>query len=64
MPQANLVREYRLLAGLTQRQLGDAVGLTQSDISKVEKPGFEIYAGWKKRLAEFFGVDRSILFPK
>jgi len=37
---ANRVREVRLLCGMTQEELGDAVGLTRQSIIAIEKGRF------------------------
>ena len=57
------LRNRRLAADLTQRQIADAVGVSQSVIAKIEN-GYRVPRdGLRVRLARVLGVEPHVLFP-
>ena len=55
------IRSLRESRGLTQAQLGDAVGVSDKAVSTWESGKREPRMGVIKKLAEFFGVTASAL---
>ena len=62
MPFENRLREYRIRRGLTLRELGDAVKMNYSHLSKIENGEKRISDIRKIRLAKFFDVSVQDLF--
>lgn len=56
------IRSLRESRGLTQAQLGDAVGVSDKAVSTWESGKREPRMGTAEKLAEFFGVTVSALF--
>lgn len=52
----NRIREYRMAAGLTQAQLGEMVGLHQTQIGNLENGGRNLTFEWARRIAKAFNV--------
>lgn len=48
----NRIREWRKKAGLTQAQLGDEVGLHQTQIGNLENGGRNLTLEWARRIAK------------
>lgn len=58
------IRDLRLEAGLTMRQLADLVGTTAPQINKLEKGYRQLDHRWAARLAPYLGVrPEELLFP-
>lgn len=55
------IRNLRVSRGLTQAQLGDAVGVSDKAVSTWESGKREPRIGVIEKLAEFFGVTASAL---
>lgn len=55
------IAEARKAAGLTQKQLGDKLGLPQSQISRLERNPDRTTVRTLKRVAKVLGVDISAL---
>ena len=58
---AERIAEARKAAGLTQKQLGDKLGLPQSQISRIERNPDHTTVRTLKRIARALGVDVSAL---
>lgn len=59
------MKELRELRGLTQAQLGDAVGTSQAQIAKLESGKRALSKGWAQRLAVPLGVKpQELLFDE
>lgn len=58
------LRAFRRAAGLSQTQLGAAVGITFTQVQKYEKAVDRISAGTLYELAHALGVDHSRFFEK
>ena len=58
---ANLIREIRLRKGLTQRQLAEALGISQPQLSRVENDHVRQDIARLQRIAEVLGVELSEL---
>jgi transcriptional regulator with XRE-family HTH domain len=56
------VRMQRLLAGMSQEKLGDALGLTFQQVQKYEKGTNRISASRLQQLAKILGVPVSFFF--
>ena len=56
------LRQHRLLRNLTQKDLADAVGTTQSHLSKYEAGLRKIPPETAERLAHFFQCDVTEFF--
>src|SRR5437016_2744167 len=52
--------ETRLAAGLTQEQLAERLGTTQSQISRIEKRGEDITIGTLRRYVSALGKDLAL----
>lgn len=60
----NRVREARKLAGLTQQQLADELGFTQTGLSDLERQRYgSTTVETARKFAEFFGCAIEDLFP-
>lgn len=58
----NQVRRHRLLAGMTQQDLADRVGVTRQTILAIEKGNYTPSVGLALNLADVFGVAVESLF--
>ncbi len=58
----NHVHTYRTKCGLTQAELGDAVGVTRQTIISIEKGNYEPSVRLGIRLASTLGVTVEVLF--
>lgn len=56
------IREARILADLTQKQLGDEMGFSASQIQKFESGANRISASLLYAFAKFFGKDASFFY--
>jgi transcriptional regulator with XRE-family HTH domain len=56
------IRTQRLLRGISQTDLGNAVGITSQQIQKYETGGNRVGAGRLQRIAEVLGVPVSFFF--
>lgn len=60
----NRIRQARQLAGVTQQQLAEAVGITQAAVSDIER---QRYGGTTvdtaRKFADYFGCQIEDLFP-
>lgn len=52
----NRIRELRKKAGITQGELGEAVGLHQTQIGKLESAGRNLTFEWARRIAKALKV--------
>jgi putative transcriptional regulator len=60
----NRVRAARAIVKMTQQQLADAVGLTQTTLSDIERQRYgTITLDTARKFAEFFGCAIEDLFP-
>lgn len=50
------IRSARMRMGMTQRELADAVGLHQSEISRIERGARDFSVGTFGRIAVAFGM--------
>lgn len=55
------LRALRLQAGLSQRELGERIGMSQSNIARLERRPGDIGLGTLRRLAQALGVDLNTL---
>lgn len=61
---ASRLREARSILGLTQEQLAEAVGVSQSSLSDLERQRYGgVTIDTAHRFAEFFGCSIEDLFP-
>jgi putative transcriptional regulator len=58
------VRDLRLKAILTQEELAERVGLSRATVQAIEAGRHVPTPLTQERLAQFFGVARSDLFPE
>ena len=58
----NLVRQHRLLKGMTQRELADRLGVTRQTVLSVEKGKYTPSVALALCLAEVFVVSVETLF--
>lgn len=63
---SNKVRRARELAGLTQVQLAEEIGVHQVNVSRVERVrrSDNLTLGMCRRFAKYFGVQIEELFPE
>ena len=62
---AEKIREMRDAVGLTQKQLADKIGTTQSGIARLEDPDYESYSlATLKKIAHFFKKELIIGFEE
>ena len=57
------MKAARVLRGLTQRQLGEKVGLKEIDVSRVETGRLEPEPRLRQKIAETLGKPAFELFP-
>ncbi len=62
-PFADMIREARVAAKLTQAQLADAVGCPQQTIEKIER-GVTRTSGYLPRIFSRLGIDLEVLAEK
>ena len=60
----NRIRELRKKAGLTQSELGDLVGLHQTQIGKLENSGRNLTFEWARRIAQALKVRLADLLDE
>lgn len=58
----NRVREFREKLGLTQKELGEQVGVSRQAINAIETGKFDPSVWLAYDLAKYFGVSIEILF--
>lgn len=58
----NSIREYRLLRGLTQDDLAQAVGVSRQSINAIERGRYIPSLPLALRFAQFFGCSTENLF--
>lgn len=56
------IKEYREKAGLTQAQLGEAIGYERSTVARWENGSLEPFASVVKAIAEALNVSVSSLY--
>jgi transcriptional regulator with XRE-family HTH domain len=61
---ANPLREERLRRGWTQVKVCTLTGIAPSDLSLIERGLRPAFPGWRRRIAEAFGVPPEQLFPR
>jgi len=59
-PQS-IIKAFRSLQGISQTQLADHLGCSQSKISQVEKGQVSLQKGDVPKIAEVLGVDPDLL---
>jgi transcriptional regulator with XRE-family HTH domain len=60
----NRIRELRKKAGLTQHQLGEKVGLHQTQIGNIENGARALTLEWSRRIADALGVKVADLLSE
>lgn len=60
----NRIREFRKARGLTQAQLGEAVGLHQTQIGNIENGARSLTLEWSRRIAKALGVTVADLLSE
>jgi transcriptional regulator with XRE-family HTH domain len=63
MTYGTKLRNIRLQKGLSQAEVANAIGLDQSTYSRIESDQSELKAGTLLKLAKFYQVDVSALYP-
>lgn len=58
----NLVRQHRMMGGITQQELADQVGVTRQTILSIEKGKYTPSVALALCFAEVFDVTVEILF--
>ncbi len=58
----NRIKEYRLRHGLSQEELGDAVGVSRQSINSIERGRYTPSLPLALRFARFFGCPTDDLF--
>ena len=58
----SLVKQHRLLAGMTQQELADRLGVTRQTVLSIEKGKYTPSVALALQLAEAFGVSVETLF--
>ena len=58
----NLVRQHRLMGGMTQQELADRLGVTRQTILSIEKGKYTPSVALALSLAEVFDVSVETLF--
>lgn len=58
-PIGEVMREYREREGLTQRQLGDRLGIAQTVVSQIESGRRRLGAAQEAAFRQRFGVDEA-----
>jgi transcriptional regulator with XRE-family HTH domain len=59
----NRIRELRKKVGLTQAELGDLVGLHQTQVGNLENGARTLTLEWGRRIAKVLGVTMADLLP-
>lgn len=62
LPIANRVKDYREEKGLTQRELGDVVGVTRQTVAAIEQRRYSPSLETAFRIANEFGVSIGQVF--
>lgn len=52
------------MRGWSLQRVADLTGISQSDLSRLERGGLPAFPGWRKRLARAFRADERELFPE
>ena len=60
----NRVRELRKKLGLTQVELAEKIGVTQTAIYKLETGASDLDTKWMKKISDVLGVKPYELLPK
>ncbi len=60
----NKIRELRKKKGLTQQELGDALGVTKPTISNYENEKRQLTADILQKLSEYFGVSVDVILGR
>ena len=60
----NLVRQHRLLKGMTQQELAGQLGVTRQTVLSIEKGKYTPSVGLALCLAEVFDVSVETLFQR
>lgn len=60
----NLIRQVRLIRGLTQAQLAEKVGTTAATVSRLEQDAMTVSTEWLGRFAAALGVHASDLIEQ
>ena len=55
------IKYYRLINGIGQISLAKELGMAQPNISRIEKPGYNVPTRTLKKLAKIFGVKMEDL---
>ncbi len=63
MTYGTILRNQRIQKGLSQAEVAIAIGLDQSSYSRIESDQSEPKAGTLLKLAKFYQVDISTLYP-
>lgn len=63
-PACRTLRKVRREREVTQRQLGDAIGVTQALVGLVESGRRSATPRFQREASRFFGVPREELFPE
>lgn len=63
MTYGTKLRNIRLQKSLSQAEVANAIGLDQSSYSRIESDQSEPKAGILLKLAKFYRVDVSTLYP-
>jgi len=58
----NLIRQHRLISGMTQQQLADRIGVTRQTILSIEKGKYTPSVALALGLADVFEVKVEALF--
>ena len=59
----NKVKYYRLTSSMDQKTLSDRTGIKQSNLSRIERLGYEADVETYKKIAEVFNIDYKELLP-
>ncbi|MHB1418194.1 MAG: helix-turn-helix domain-containing protein [Bacillota bacterium] len=57
-----LVRYERLKRGWSLRHVATLIGIAHPDLSKIERGSYRVFPGWRKKLADLYGIDEQRLF--
>lgn len=63
MTYGTILRNLRIQKSLSQAEVANAIGLDQSSYSRIESDQSEPKAGTLLKLAKFYQVDVSALYP-
>jgi putative transcriptional regulator len=61
-PITNRVRDYRELHGMSQAELGQAIGVTRQTVAAIEKGSYSPSLESAFRIARLFGVGLEDMF--